>query len=222
MNCPETRPTGFPRTQLSAPCRKDGSVPGDGTGRVVVSPAVPHGLSRRIAAAVISEADVPAEHVEAWTETFRIVAVTRGSRGARVYANGRARDIPPVTASEVDATGAGDVWAAAFAINLAETRDVAFAANFASAAAVISIERRGMLGIPTRDEVTARMDAGPVGEDLAQRVRRTPSIGDLQGQRQLGLVHTKSTPSGGPGGHFSTPRCCPRVPQCHSERSRGI
>ena len=52
----------------------------------------------------------------------------------------------------------------------------------------------------------------PVGEDPAPRVRRTPSIDDLQGQRQLGLVHTKSTPSGGPGGHFSTPRCCPECP----------
>ncbi len=133
----------------------------DVSGKVVVSPAVPPGLSRRIDAAVISEADVPAEHVEAWTETFSIVAVTRGRRGARVYANGRARDIPPVAASEVDATGAGDVWAAAFAINLAETRDVAFAANFASAAAAISIERRGMLGIPTRDAVTARMGMSP-------------------------------------------------------------
>lgn len=133
----------------------------DGTGRVVVSPAVPPGLSRRIDAAVISEADVPAEHVVAWTETFRIVAVTRGRRGARVYVNGRARNIPPVTANEVDATGAGDVWAAAFAISLAETRDVTFAANFASAAAAISIERRGMLGIPIRNAVTARMDAAP-------------------------------------------------------------
>ena len=133
----------------------------DGTGRVVVSPAVPPGLSRRIDAAVISEADVPADHVAAWTETFRIVAVTRGRRGARVYVNGRARDIPPVTANELDATGAGDVWATAFAIGLVETSDVAAAASFASAAAAISIERRGMLGIPTRDEVTARMDAAP-------------------------------------------------------------
>ena len=125
--------------------------------RVIVSPAVPSGLSRRIDAAVISEADVPADHVEAWTEIFRIVAVTRGRQGARVYVNGRARDIPPVTANELDATGAGDVWAAAFAITLAETRDVAFSANFASAAAAMSIERRGMLGIPTRNAVTARM-----------------------------------------------------------------
>ena len=133
----------------------------DGTGRVVVSPAVPPGLSRHIDAAVISEADVPAEHVEAWTETFRIVAITRGRRGARVYVNGRARDIPPVTANEVDATGAGDVWAAAFAINLSETRDVMVAASFASAAAAMSIEHRGMLGIPTRDAVTARMGTAP-------------------------------------------------------------
>ena len=133
----------------------------DVSGKVIVSPAVPSGLSRRIDAAVISETDVPAEHVDKWPQMFRIVAVTRGRRGARVYVNGQARDIPPVAASEVDATGAGDVWAAAFAINLSETRDVAFAANFASAAAALSIEHRGMLGIPTRDAVTARMGMSP-------------------------------------------------------------
>ena len=133
----------------------------DVSGKVVVSPAVPPGLGRRIDAAVISEADVPAEHVDAWTETFRIVAITRGRRGARVYVNGRNLDIPPVTANEVDATGAGDVWAAAFAIRLAETRDVMVAASFASAAAAMSIEHRGMLGIPTRDAVTARMGTAP-------------------------------------------------------------
>ena len=131
----------------------------DVSGKVVVSPTVPSGLSRRIDAAVISETDVPAEHVEKWAQTFRIVAVTRGRRGARVYVNGQGRDIPPVAANEVDATGAGDVWAAAFAINLAETRDIAFAAYFASAAAAMSIEHHGMQGIPTRNAVTARMDA---------------------------------------------------------------
>ena len=131
----------------------------DETDRVVVYPAVPHGLSRRIDAAVISEADVTAEHLEAWTEAFRIVAVTRGSRGARVYVNGRGRDIPPVPACEVDATGAGDVWAAAFAIRLVETGDATLSAYFASAAAAVSIESRGMMGIPNRDGVTARMDA---------------------------------------------------------------
>ena len=129
----------------------------DVSGKVVVSPAVPSGLSTRIDAAVISETDVPAEHVDKWAQTFRIVAVTRGRRGARVYVNGQGRDIPPVAANEVDATGAGDVWAAAFAINLAETRDIAFAANFATAAAAMSIEHRGMQGIPARNAVTARM-----------------------------------------------------------------
>lgn len=74
-----------------------------------------------------------------------------------MYADGRLLDVPPITASEVDATGAGDVWAAAFAIRLVETDDVTLAANFASAAAAISIERRGMRGIPTRGEVAARV-----------------------------------------------------------------
>lgn len=129
----------------------------DTTGKVVVSPAVPDVLRDRIEAVVISEADVPSIRVQEWTETFPIVAVTRGRLGARIYADGRVSDLPPVTASEVDATGAGDVWAAAFTIRLVETDDVALAANFASTAAAISVERRGMLGVPTRDEVSDRM-----------------------------------------------------------------
>ncbi len=129
----------------------------DETGKVVVSPAVPGGLADRIEAVVISEADVPSIYVQEWTEAFPIVAVTRGRLGTRVYADGRVRDVPPVAASEVDATGAGDVWAAAFAIRLVETGEVTSAASFASAAAAISIERRGMLGVPSRDEVFARM-----------------------------------------------------------------
>ena len=74
-----------------------------------------------------------------------------------MYADGRLLDVAPVTANEVDATGAGDVWAAAFAIRLVETDDVTLAANFASVAAAMSVERRGLLGIPTRDQVIARM-----------------------------------------------------------------
>ena len=129
----------------------------DSTGKVVVSPDVPDGLSERIDAVVVSEADVPSIRVQAWTETFPIVVTTRGRQGARMYADGRLLDVPPVTASEVDSTGAGDVWAAAFAIRLVETDDVTLAASFASAAAAMSVEHRGMRGIPTRDQVIARM-----------------------------------------------------------------
>ena len=133
----------------------------DATGEVVVSTEVPDVLFERIDAVVISEADVPSVYVQVWTETFPIVAVTRGRLGARVYADGRVRDVQPVTASEVDATGAGDVWAAAFAIRLVETDDVTTAAKFASAAAAMSIEHRGLRGVQTRDRVAARMDENP-------------------------------------------------------------
>lgn len=135
----------------------------DESGKVVVSSAVPGGLSNRIEAVVISEADVPSIYVQEWTEAFPIVAVTRGRLGTRVYADGRVGDVPPVAASEVDATGAGDVWAAAFAIRLVETGDVTSAASFASAAAAMSIEHRGMLGVPARDEVISRMGGLPDG-----------------------------------------------------------
>ena len=133
------------------------------------SPDVPDGLSERIDAVVVSEADVPSIRVQVWTETFPIVVTTRGRHGARMYADGRLLDVPPVTASEVDATGAGDVWAAAFAIRMVETDDVTLAANFASAAAAMSVEHRGMRGIPTRDQGHCANEHGLLGGTQPKR-----------------------------------------------------
>jgi len=55
----------------------------------------------------------------------------------------------------VDTTAAGDAWNGAFAVALAEGRDLAEAGAFANAAAAISVTRAGAQpSMPTRDEVT--------------------------------------------------------------------
>jgi sugar/nucleoside kinase (ribokinase family) len=54
---------------------------------------------------------------------------------------------------EVDSTGAGDVFAAAFFARLYNTRDPWEAARFANQMAAISITRAGLAGIPTPAEV---------------------------------------------------------------------
>jgi len=54
---------------------------------------------------------------------------------------------------ELDTTGAGDVFAAAFFFRLYTTRDPWEAARFATQLASISVSRPGLQGIPTQEEI---------------------------------------------------------------------
>jgi 1D-myo-inositol 3-kinase len=110
---------------------------------------------RRINLLVISELDVPdpGRRAAEWSRTVDIVVVTHAERGATVYQAGDARHYPPRPARQVDPTGAGDVFAAAFLIRMAETRDAMEAAAFANVVASFSVEGPGVAGIPWRKRV---------------------------------------------------------------------
>jgi hypothetical protein len=110
----------------------------------------------------VSDEDVGrrGDQVEAWTAGVPIVALTRYRKGARVY-GGRWKAIAAFPAREVDPTGAGDVFAAAFVVRYHETGETGEAARFASAAAACSVEGRGIERIATRREIEARMKAHP-------------------------------------------------------------
>jgi hypothetical protein len=88
-------------------------------------------------------------------------AVTKGVKGVRVYSEGDVYDLPAFTAVEVDPTGAGDVFAAAFLIALRERRPVVRAARFAACVASFAVEAPGVEGIPRRSAVEARLEAAP-------------------------------------------------------------
>ena len=62
----------------------------------------------------------------------QVLAVTEGNRGARLFWHGDVRRFLPVEVQEVDPTGAGDVFAAAFFTRLYTTRDPWEAARFAT------------------------------------------------------------------------------------------
>lgn len=111
----------------------------------------------------VSDEDVGAQdnQVQRWINEVPIVAVTSNRRGARVHNDGRWRSIAAFPADEVDPTGAGDVFATAFLVRLSETKDVADAACFASAAAACAIEAPGIAAIATRDRIEDRMRAQP-------------------------------------------------------------
>jgi len=112
---------------------------------------------RRINVLVISELDVPdpEQLVRDWERLIDIIVVTRAERGATVYQGGESCHYPARLTQQVDPTGAGDVFAAAFLVGLFETHDPCQAAAFANAAASFSVEKPGITGIPGRDQVEA-------------------------------------------------------------------
>ena len=82
---------------------------------------------------------------------------TLGPKGCRVYHDGQIIDVPVRPETEVDPTGAGDIFATAFFIRYHETGDFMKAAQFANACASLSVLRLGMEGIPSLPEVEEHM-----------------------------------------------------------------
>jgi ribokinase len=89
------------------------------------------------------------------------VALKRGGDGAYVaIAGGKADWVRPFHVEAVDTVGAGDCFNGAFAVALLEGKDPWAAARFASAAAAISVTRKGaQASMPTRKEVDAFLAA---------------------------------------------------------------
>jgi sugar/nucleoside kinase (ribokinase family) len=115
----------------------------------------PEDLLRRTNVLVISELDVPdpEQLVRNWETLIEVIVITRAERGATVYRHGDACHFPARPTQQVDPTGAGDVFAAAFLVRLAETHDPCEAARFANVVASFSVEKPGLLGIPLRSQV---------------------------------------------------------------------
>lgn len=106
-------------------------------------------------AVVLSREDVNGDDllIERMAEQAKILVVTEGSAGAVLYWHGDRRRFRAPTVKEVDATGAGDIFAAAFFVRYLTTRDPWEATRFATLLASHSVERAGLDGIPTRLEI---------------------------------------------------------------------
>ncbi len=106
-------------------------------------------------AAIISIEDVQGKEtrVDEMLSSIRILALTEASQGSRVYWNGDLRRYRAPIVQEIDATGSGDIYAAAFFFRLWTTRDPWEAGRFATTLASYSVTRRGLAGIPTFDEI---------------------------------------------------------------------
>ena len=93
-----------------------------------------------------------------WSQFVPLLVATDGRHGATLFQNGTPTSFPAYTSHEVDPTGAGDVFTAAFLTHLSRSSDPRAAVDFANCAASLSIQHPGTTGIPTLAQVKARME----------------------------------------------------------------
>lgn len=93
----------------------------------------------------------------------RVSVVTRDDEGSQVIANGEKIDLAGHNVKVVDPSGAGDVFAAAFFLNVSDrTTSARKAGEFANAAAALSVREVGPFGVPNRKQVEHLLETGRV------------------------------------------------------------
>jgi 1D-myo-inositol 3-kinase len=144
----------------------------DGFVSPAVSGAVNHVLPL-LSALILSYEDLPPTLqaggpdvlLATWARTVPLVVATRGREGAVLF---RGDERPELfhgyPAREIDPTGAGDVFAAAFLVELYRCGDPGEAVDFANRVAACSVEHAGVDGIPTREVLRRRFGSGSLGD----------------------------------------------------------
>jgi len=115
----------------------------------------------RVQALVVSHEDVEPFEKDAleWFQQVPIGAVTHGPDGAILFVNGERYGVEPDVAVEKDATGAGDVFAAALLIAYNRDGNAWDAAAEAACCAAASVEGEGVASVPDRAGLEARLAA---------------------------------------------------------------
>ena len=110
----------------------------------------PKGVLSRLQALFLSGADVRGQEaaMTEWVQRVPVAAVTAGARGALLYVNGDRYEVRPRRAREIDATGAGDVFAATWLVRYRMLGDPWEAAEAATCAASLAVEAEGWSGVP--------------------------------------------------------------------------
>ncbi|MCB0193800.1 MAG: hypothetical protein KDJ65_17760 [Anaerolineae bacterium] len=123
-------------------------------------------LLPNVSASIISIEDIEGNWsiAEQWAVMAQVLIVTQGAEGCTIFNSGQRFQVPPRPAQPIDPTGAGDVFATAFAIRLKETGNLWEAARFANVTASMAIERNGPEGAPSRIEVENYLSDNPVEE----------------------------------------------------------
>ncbi len=109
-----------------------------------------------ISALILSESDLlQRQDLAVYRSLCPTVIVTHGALGCQVWQHATMTPVGTRPAVETDPTGAGDVFATAFLIRLAETGHVIQAARFAAVTASFAVEGSGYSAIPPRTVVEA-------------------------------------------------------------------
>ncbi len=116
-------------------------------------------LLDRVDVLVMSEEDLAgeAQALRSQLGVPRVAVMTEGAKGATVHYQRARFHFPARQTTVVDPTGAGDIFAAAFLVRLAETDDPHEAARFATVAASLSVEKAGLASVPNRAQIEALM-----------------------------------------------------------------
>ena len=86
-----------------------------------------------------------------------ITVLKRGSAGCSIYHHGEQFDVPGFTVNEIDPTGAGDCFSAAFIADLEAGWPLEQVGRFANAAGALAVTKLGpMEGAPTKKQVEKR------------------------------------------------------------------
>lgn len=115
----------------------------------------------QVDALILSQEDLGSytERLSTYLMLAPLVALTRGHEGVTIYRKReRPLDVPPFPAQVLDPTGAGDSFATGFLISFYETHDALQAARFGNATASLAIQAKGAAGMPTREQVQARLN----------------------------------------------------------------
>ena len=112
---------------------------------------------------VVSTEDVDnnLDLVRCFAELVKVTVLTRGTHGCDIYHGGHVTHVPARRVHEIDPTGAGDTFTAAFLIRYAETGDPIHAARYANVAASFCVEGISYSTIPGRPQVEAWLAQHP-------------------------------------------------------------
>jgi sugar/nucleoside kinase (ribokinase family) len=121
--------------------------------------ASPNAVLDRLQAVFVSAHDTLGQEsqVTEWVQRVPLAVVTAGAAGALLYVNGDRYEVRPRPTREVDATGAGDVFAAAFLVHYDRHGDPWEAAEAATCAASLSVEGEGWSAVPDAAALAAAL-----------------------------------------------------------------
>jgi len=110
--------------------------------------------------AILSDADIAGfeDALPTIVSLMEVTVFTQGKNGATLFFDGKKCHFPAFPTREVDPTGAGDVFTAAFLVEYATSKDIALATAFGHAAASLSVEQPGLEGIVSKEAIEDRFE----------------------------------------------------------------